>query len=290
MKLTPPGISLLVAAALLSSACTGGVSGSAGGSVTAQASVPAGVSVELLQYRRDEADGVVEVKVRNGSSEPLRVARVELSAAGFPDAGPVTSDAVLAPGEAVDVRVRYGELDCGSRVGDDVIVRLGTARGALTELRPAVGLAVLQRIHDHECAVRAALAAVSLQWSTVWEPSGSGRTRVVDGALEVGPVAPGKQVEVVALDGTTLLAATTTALPVTVGAGRTVRVPVRFAPQRCDPHAVGESNRGYAFGVRVVVAGAGASASQDAVAVTVVPDEEGRDVLEAALLERCGLD
>jgi hypothetical protein len=49
---------------------------------------------------------------------------------------------------------------------------------------------------------------------------------------------------------------------------------------------VGESKRGYAFGVRLVVD----DGAPDGVLVTVAPDEPGRRVLEAMLLKHCGLN
>ena len=103
------------------------------------------------------------------------------------------------------------------------------------------------------------------------------------GELVVGPVADGRAVEVVEVVGTTLFSASA-ALPVEVVAGQSLSLPLVVAPARCDPHAVGESKRGYAFGVRVVVDGG------DPVLVTVEPTEAARVQMEDVLLEQCGLD
>ena len=243
------------------------------------------LAVQLLQYRRDEDRAVVQAKVTNLGESTARIERIELVAPGFDGVGPVQAQTDLAPGDVVDLPTPYGEPLCRSGSQDDATVRVWMGgRDSPVVLEPA-GSAVLQRIHDRECAVAGALAAASLRWSTQWSRTGSGGSLAVEGTLVVGPVAAETGVVVQSLDGTTLFAVTTSPLPLRLGAGQTSSVQVRFEPQRCDPHAVGESKRGYAFGVRMAVDGE----TPDGVLVTVPPDEPGRKFLEAALIERCGL-
>ena len=59
--------------------------------------------------------------------------------------------------------------------------------------------------------------------------------------------------------------------------------PLRLAPARCDPHAVAESKRGYAFPVWVSVAGG------EPVHLTVAPGDDLRERLERLLADVCGL-
>ncbi len=135
------------------------------------------------------------------------------------------------------------------------------------------------------------LAAVTVELGDTWtrrSVDGSDRpdSLVSDGELVLGPVEGGHTAEVVELVGTTLFRiepAAGASLPVPAGAER-VTTPVTVSAQRCDPHAVGESKRGYAFGVRVVVDGG------EPVLVTVPPREPARRRMEAVLLERCRLD
>jgi hypothetical protein len=248
------------------------------------------VTVELLQYRRDVADRVLEVKVANAGDTDLEVAALELVADGFTGSGRQPHDSTVAAGRRVDLRVPYGEPDCGtaehpapSPSPAGVRVRLWAA-GSAEPIEPELsgGAELLGRIHARECADRYAREALDVAWAPSWQRVGSGRNLVVDGVLRVGPAR--RPVEVVSVEGTTLFATLAETLPAAVEPGSApADVRVRFSPQRCDPHAVGESKRGYAFGVRVRVEGL------DEVVLTVEPDDAGHRVLQDALLEACGL-
>ncbi len=124
-----------------------------------------------------------------------------------------------------------------------------------------------------------------MRWDD-WRLRREGADRVVAATLHVGPVSSGQSAHILSLEGTTLWFAAAGALPVDLPAGGTAALPVIFRPQRCDPHAVGESKRGYAFEVRVAL---GSEPTDGAALVTLAPDEAARRVLERTLLERCSL-
>jgi hypothetical protein len=240
------------------------------------------VTVELLQYRRDVADRVLEVKVANAGDTDLEVAALEVVADGFTGSGRQPHDSTVAAGRRVDLRVPYGQPDCDT-APSGVRVRLWPA-GSEVPIEPRLtgGSDLLARIHARECADAAVRQALDVAWTPTWQPVGSGPSTVVDGVLWVGPAR--RAVEVVSVEGTTLFATRADTLPARVEPGGPPSdVRVRFSPQRCDPHAVGESKRGYAFGVRVRVEGL------DEVVLTVEPDDAGHRVLQDALLESCGL-
>jgi hypothetical protein len=277
----------LAACLTLVAACSPGVDGAASERTqTLQESV----AVELLQYRRDVADRVLEVKVTNAGDAELKVAALEVVADGFTGSGRESHESTIAAGRRVDLRTPYGKPECGtaenpapSPAPSSVRVRLWPA-GSDAPIEPELtaGAELLGRIHARECADQYAREAIDVAWAPTWQRVGSGPTLVVDGVLRVGPAR--RAAEVVSVEGTTLFATQTEALPAGVEPGSPPSdVRVRFSPQRCDPHAVGESKRGYAFGVRVRVEG------QDEVVLTVQPDDAGHRVLEDALLEACGL-
>jgi hypothetical protein len=189
----PPGATVAVAGVLL-------VLSAAGCSAASEAPAPSGVDVTLLQYRRGQAEGIVQLKVENHRAAAVTVDRVELDADAFRGVGPVRQDATLAPGDQVDLPVHLGTPVCG------------------------------------------------------------------------------------AVEGTTLFSITGAGLPLTLAAGgEPVDVPVTLTPQRCDAHAIGESKRGYAFGVRLTADGL------DEVRLAVEPDAAARRTLQNALLTACGL-
>ena len=240
------------------------------------------VTVQVLQYRRDVADRAIEVKVENPGESALTVDAVELEFPGFGAVPRTEEDAVLAPGRRVDLRLPLGPTDCTTTAtARTPVVRLwldGSTEPAVLEVTDPRALV---KVHQRECAEQAVREVLDVRFVTdAWERRGRGDSLVVHGVLRVDPD-PGSSATVTALEGSTLFAVTPEPLPPRVDDA--VDVPLTLLPQRCDPHAVGESKRGYTFGVRVGVEG------QDDVLLPVEPDPAGRSLLEDALLERCGL-
>jgi hypothetical protein len=247
---------------------------------------PSQVSAELLQYRRDQADRVVEVKLHNGSDKAVEVSRLQLLTPRFTGTAPLAPRFTLAPHDTTDVRVPMGDSACGDVNATAPVVRIWNSDDDThVDLSASGSDAVLESIRAKECAVKAVAEAVPVRWDD-WRIQQEGADRVVAATLQVGPVASGHSARILSLEGTTLWSAVADALPVDLPAGETAALPVIFSPQRCDPHAVGESKRGYAFEVRVAL---GSQSPDGAALVTLTPDEEARRVLERALLERCSL-
>jgi len=251
---------------------------------------------ELTRYRRDEALRRLQVKLAQAPGEPSVVVRsLRLSLPGYRD-GPVSdlgSDS--RPGSVVDLPVQLGDAVCpraGEPTTEDAVppgeaVALAVVESPAGRVEVEVGLTdpdgVGPQTWSRECSSRAALAAAPLALGPTWARGGPPGALTASGELVVGPVAHGRSVQVVEVVGTTLFSASTR-LPVQVAAGGRAVLPLVVAPARCDPHAVGESKRGYAFGVRVVVDGG------EPVLVTVEPTEPARVQMQDVLLEQCGLD
>lgn len=262
------------------------------------------LSASLTQYRVDEGLHRVQVKLsQREGAEAVEVLEVAVRLPGFEDGPPRELASSTRPGAVLDLPAEYGAAVCpegdAPAVGSDSAAPAGTATAVLrieghdaaVELEmddPNSRSALLWR---RECSVRAALAVVPLELGADWarrsaDGSGAESSLVSDGVLTLGPVTDGHSVQVTELRGTTMYGIETTGgvgLP-RLEDGERVELPVTVMAARCDPHAVGESKRGYAFGVRVGVGG------EEPVLVTVSPSEPARVQMESVLLERCGLD
>jgi hypothetical protein len=254
---------------------------------------------ELTRYRRDEALRRLQVKLgQPAGEEPVVVSALRLSVPGYGDGPPSELDTQSRPGAVVDLPVGLGEPVCpgaGEPATEDAVpsgepVAVATLDGPDGPQEVRIALTdpdgVGPQTWSRECSTLAALAAAPLELGRTWVRGGSPGALTASGELVVGPVAPGREVEVVEVVGTTLFSAAAAAavpLPLRVAGGGVAALPLVLAPARCDPHAVGESKRGYAFGVRVVVDGG------EPVLVTVEPVEAARVQLEDVLLEQCGL-
>lgn len=260
------------------------------GGCTAPADPPAAapepapeLEVEVLQYRRDVARRVVQLQVTNAGTAEITVRRVELVAPGFAPLGPVPKDYPLPPGRTVDFAVDLGEAVCDERP-DAPTVRVltdGTDDPVEPRLLDARALAT---VHGRECAERAVRRQADIGWDdAAWRVTGAGEGVRISGVLRVEPLGE-SVVRLVEVTGTTLFTAAATGLPLELAPdGGPAAVPVELGPQRCDGHAIGESKRGFAFGVRVQAGG-------DAEAlVTVEPDAATQPRLMDALLQRCAL-
>ena len=251
---------------------------------------------ELTRYRRDEALRRLQVKLGQAAGEePVVVRSLRLTLPGYRD-GPVSElGSGSRPGSVVDLPVQLGTPLCpeaGEPTSQDA-VHAGEAVAVAVVESPDGPLEVDVALTDpdgvgpqtwsRECSSLAALAAAPLALGPTWTRGGAAGALTASGDLVVGPVADGRDVQVVEVVGTTLFNASAQ-LPVAVAAGRRAVLPLVVAPARCDPHAVGESKRGYAFGVRVAVDGG------EPVLVTVEPAEAARVQMEDVLLEHCGLD
>jgi len=255
------------------------------------APLPRELSIDLLQYRSDEVNRVLAVAVGNGGAEEVQVRSLQLRAPGFEVLEPVRFGATIPEGRRFDLRIPFGHVRCEKTAPrGPVTVRLELAGSDLVhEAAPDEGEDLLRRIHAAECLNREVARAVPMSWGTTWQRIGSGEMLAVRGQLRIGPVAPGRSVSVTGLEPTTLFSPGTDRLPVRVGAGDTVTLPVELRPSRCDPHALADSNKGHDIGVRVFISGGGQGKQPQQALVAARPDEAARQILESVWLEACGL-
>jgi hypothetical protein len=247
----PAAVGLLLAlTALLAVGCAGG-----SGSGTAGASAPR-LAAEVVQLRRDEVLGRVEVYVSNRSAGPVTIETVDLSVPGFSGAGPQRKDEPLPAGQGVDLPTGYGEVSCPAtgpvQVGVPRVVvsvhRDGESSQRVT--LTARGRPLLQRIASGLCLTRKLDSEVSLTFGPHWQRSGHGAATTLTGTL-VARLLIDQPRDVTQLAGTVIydldpvrpadvLAHLTPAAPV-------AQVPVVVSLARCDGHARGEVKQPYAF-------------------------------------------
>lgn len=217
-------------------------------------------SVQLVQYRRDEVNGTIQVSLTNRGAGPLRVDRVALAVPGFDTPGPVTVDATVPPRQTVDLRTSYGRPRCGgeSPAPGPAVVRLWLSAGGTAgrEVRLAPGGSsadLLARIMARECLAARLEREVALRFGPTW------RQETVAGAVRlhgtlVARLADGASPrDLTQLAGTVIYdlapepSAARRPLARLDAGHRTASVPVVVSLSRCDGHARGETKKPYAF-------------------------------------------
>lgn len=245
----------LVAAALVVTGCsdpsaaTAGPAGSAVPSATSPQ--PSGLSATVVQYRRDQERDVLQVKVTNGGTSPVKVGRVSLDSGAFRAPVVEEKDATIAAGVSVDLTLPLGAAACGAeRVPLDVVMLDVDGRSVVL---PVVG-EELDQIRDRRCELQAVLRLVGLGMAPDWTATEVGGRPGVTGALEVSPRGGADDVTVSVEGATTLFTIVEPAAVELEEGSAAVTLPLTLVVARCDPHAVAEDKKGYLMPVRVVVA------------------------------------
>ena len=223
-------------------------------------SLPADVTVELMQLRSDVAGRTAQVRVHNDSDEDLQVTSVVVEDPRFDGPALRDKDSLITAGRTVDLRFQLPAVECAPGAGMPTVTidyeLDGTTRTAQADLVDTLGF--VPRLHDRECLRERVADVVALEW-TSFEPSPSGAPAM----LTLGLTPTGA-------DGTASLDSirTTNLLKFTVdgdndlelgadvaGTDDPSSVEVPLVPWRCDPHAVQEDKRGTVFTVDVSVDG-----------------------------------
>lgn len=238
------------------------VPSSAPGTGTAAQDLAPGVSVEIRQSRSDQADRVVQLRVRAPDAGEVVVASAALDVEGF------AGTAVL---EAWDRRVPAGRTrDASVRLGDAVCaIDAGTPRVTLVladepdvEVRPEVTdpQGHLARIHAEDCAREELTAALDVEVAEALPTVAGEEGLVATLELTVSPVPGAPEVVLERVDGTVLLGpagggSAWTAPPLGTVVEAPTTIELALVPTRCDAHAVAEDKRGTYLGLRAVVGG-----------------------------------
>jgi hypothetical protein len=281
----------LAALALALAACQ--APAATGGAPTPAPGSPVPLAATLTQYRRDQARGVVQVKVANTGTEPVHVEQVRLDAPAFPAAAPTVREVEIRPGRRVDLPITYGAARCGDGPpagAPAAVARVRVGNGEPAEVRLALPSPneLLERLAAAECAQRAVRQALVVAFGPSWSPGEGAGGATLRGTIVLRRGESDAPLTLTQLGGSTLFNLT----PLHPGAAPLLRLepgaagaelPVEVTAPRCEPHALADSKRAYSFPVWVTVGG-----GQEQHLV-LEPDEDGRRHLDELVRTSCGL-
>jgi hypothetical protein len=232
---------------------------SPGDAAARPAAESSGLSVQVVQLRRDEVLGRVELAVLNGGEADVVVDRLRLTADGFTGGGWVPRKSPVPAGQVVNLPTPYGDPRCPSQGtarlgGVSVDLRVHSAADPASRtvtVTPTRSRALLTRVLRSLCLAQRLSREVTLSLGDVWRPEGSGADirlhTTLDALLTSGT--PPRDLTQVAGSVIYDLAAETPATPYARldAAHPTASVPVVIRAARCTAHAKGETKQPYRF-------------------------------------------
>ncbi|MCU1440050.1 MAG: hypothetical protein JWP85_1047 [Rhodoglobus sp.] len=222
------------------------------------APLPDGVTASLFQNRFDYSLRQIEIKVVNGSTNPLTVTRASLESNRFAEPAVWDRPQLIPAGSARDLKVVLARPVCDGReatVAVDLDFELVDGTAGTATIMPTDETGRIEVNNELDCLgiSVAEIATIAPPGTARWTP-GAHAPAIVD--IAVTPTGASGQLTIQQAKGTVLLglvdetgAAITTQpldLVVDASAGATV-IRLRLVPSRCDPHAVAEDKRGTFF-------------------------------------------
>jgi hypothetical protein len=238
----------------------------------------AGLTGELLQFRRDAERRRVQVRV-TAANDGLRVDRLTLDADGFePTSAAPGSE--LPGGRALDLKVRLGAVDCSAASGD---VRAELALSDEAGARRTVVLTLddggfATGRHASECAEAELREQVGITLAGLRRADVDGRP-ALRATVHVSRLSGSAPVAVTGTADNTVYRITAATLPTLVRG--TAEFDVVLLPARCDSHALGESYRTGLIGLFLAVGDA------DPRPVVLTPEPADRRAIEAFAVDAC---
>lgn len=250
---------------------------------------PDGLSASLVQYRRDQAPRLVEVKLANAGTSPLDITLQEVTLPGFTGSGAVDHTTDLKADRRVDLPVPLGDPLCDEAPDGTAMAQVEIDDGSGGITRTAVPVdddGLLTRLHTFDCALRQADDVTDITVEPTWEQRGEGADITVAGEITIALTDPSRTVEIVDIVGNLLfvMIPETVAPPMPVRLDEEtpkVRIAYELLPSRCDGHAIAEAKRLTTVAVLMSVDG------QETVPIRRPPDDVGFDTLVGALNARC---
>lgn len=235
-------------------------------SPTASAAVPlpAGVSVELVQYRTDYGPRRIQLKVVNDSDAPVRVTALTLRSPLFADAVSTDRAQTIPPGTARDLPVDLaaGVCEPSTQTGAVVEIELTDAEGraAAGTVTPTDPLGWLGRIHADDCLTAGFEDAVEVAVGPVTVDR-SGERPVAHLQLTAISAGASTRATTVAQVARTILlrpatgGATGWSLGWSLDAAHpTATADLAIVPNNCNPHTLAEDKRGTFWPLEVTLA------------------------------------
>lgn len=214
---------------------------------------------QVVQLRRDEVFGRVEIALTNRGTEQVQVERLRLRVGGFTGGGWVAKDSPVPPGQLVDLPTPYGEPRCPSgglatpgRLRLTVQVHTDTDPTVRrVALRPRASRPLMTRILRGLCTARRLSGEVALSFGPTWRSEGSGDATRLHTTLDARLAAGAPPRDVTQVAGTVLFDfAVESGTPPYArldGSHPTASIPVVVSQARCTGHAKGETKQPYNF-------------------------------------------
>lgn len=227
--------------------------------------LPAGVTVELVQLRADVAPRQAQVHVTNGSDAAITIGDVRVEDARFE--GPATRvlagrTSTVPAGRSVDVRVQLPAVDCTApkdAVPEVVLELVGDDGSGEVTASASDPLGFVAPLHVRECRREQLADAVTVAF-TGFRASAPGAPAALE--LTISPTGGGaativgvQRTNLLDFAGATVAGAYPLDLAIEAGSAERFVVELPLVPFRCDPHAVQEDKRGTIFDVRVELGG-----------------------------------
>lgn len=246
----------LVWAALLAGCSDGGAGA---GESAADKTVARKLTASIVQLRRDQVLGRVQVAVRNRSGEEIVVERLRLTTPGYAERPSVAKNSPIAAGREVYLPWEYGDVGCRGgtvQVGRPAVeLRVRTAGGStVVRLAARDPEAYLERIAERTCTLERYAREVSLRFGDEWTPEQtSGGVRLhgtllaelrIDEPREISQVAGAIMYGLLPDESAGPLSEPLARL---TPESRVAEIPVEAYAARCDAHTKGEIKKPYEF-------------------------------------------
>jgi hypothetical protein len=240
----------------------------------------AGLTGQLLQFRRDVARRRVEVRIV-AANDGLLVDGLTVRAPGLDLRRDRPVEASLREGAGLDLPVVMGEPDCWVQPGAAVaVLSLGDATGARRTVEvPLADDGLLGRLHAGDCADRALRAQADLRVVAV-EPVQTPDGPALRLDIRLTRLSGTDPVRIAGARPNTIYTVTPVGSLPTLREGTETLV-VDMLPSRCDPHGLGESYRTSLIDLVVALGDA------DPRPYTLTPEDAVRRRLETFAVDTC---
>jgi hypothetical protein len=217
------------------------------------------LSAQVVQLRRDEALGRVEIGLTNRGKAPVVVSALRLRVGGFTGGGWIAKGEPIPAGQLVNLPTPYGRPRCpatGAPTVGTILVDLRLAATPVAAARtlhlPATASeSLVTRILAGLCTAKRLRGEVALSFGSTWRSAGHGddlrlfttieaRLAPSTGARDLTQLRGNVLYDLAPVAGATPLARLDAAHP-------TASLPVVLSQARCTGHAKGEIKKPYLF-------------------------------------------
>ena len=255
----------VVSLMVLLTACTAGDEQATVPATPATSPPQVRLHASLVQQRTDEGTNRIDVRLINQGKALVRVEKVHITWAGITGASTSGTGTDYEPGRTIDIKTDFGTTVCRSDPSGEVRVDVTLGGGSTITLPiDRSGSALLRRLFDRDCALKAIAAIAQIELSPTFTRA-PGKVDRLLGSVDVTRTPKSQSGDrqnlvVVEVAGSILFDLTYNGdarLPLPLRPDDDyLRVPVALGVgNRCDAHALAESRATFVFSVYVRVEG-----------------------------------